>query len=168
MEVRLSNGYTTIVDEDDWFGKNLFLLPWYGVRKRGGRIYVVAKVPDPVTGKQRTLRLHWVVMDAPPGMDVDHREGPGLDNRRANLRLCTNAQNQQNTGSRGGSSRFKGVSWVKSKGRWRVSFNWEGVTHFVGYFTDEVAAAKAYNEAAEHLCGGFARLNDISHVASRR
>ena len=78
MEVILRNGYTTLIDEADWFGNNLFLLPWYGAKMSMGRIYVIAKVRDPVTGRQRALRLHRVVMDAPRGKDVDHISGSGI------------------------------------------------------------------------------------------
>jgi hypothetical protein len=117
MEIELSNGYTTLVDEEDWISQKLFLLPWYAARQTGGRIYVITKFSDPKTGVQRTPRLHSEVMDAPPGFEVDHRAGPGLDNRRANLRVCMNAQNQQNTGGRGGTSRFKGVGSNANQGQ---------------------------------------------------
>ena len=100
MEVHLPNGYTTLVDEEIWLRKSLFLLPWYGARMSMDRVYVIAKVRDPVTGRQRPLRLHRVVMDARPGRDVDHVSGSGLDNRAENLRLCDDPRNQQNTDGR--------------------------------------------------------------------
>ena len=92
--------------------------------------------------------------------NVDHGNEDGLDNRRANLRSCTNAENQQNTGSRGGTSRFKGVSWHARKGKWQGQFNWQSRTHFVGYFAfaDEEEAADACDAAILPLAGEFARL----------
>jgi hypothetical protein len=160
MEVHLPNGYTTLVDPEDWFGKNLFLLPWYAARTTGGKVYVVAKVRNRLTGKLHVLRLHREVMNPPPHLDVDHRVGPGLDNHRQNLRVCTYAQNQQNTGSRGGTSRFTGVSWNARKGRWIVRISAEGRELFGGYFLDEVEAARRYNDLALLHHGEFARLND--------
>ena len=44
----------------------------------------------------RRQSIHRVVMDAPKGMDVDHINGNGLDNRKENLRLCTRSQNAMN------------------------------------------------------------------------
>jgi HNH endonuclease len=90
---------------------------------------------------------------------VDHADENGLNNRRQNLRPCTNAQNQQNTGGRGGASRFKGVSWVAGKRRWKVAFRHDGAHHFVGYYRDEVEAARAYDAAILPLAGKFARMN---------
>ena len=95
-----------------------------------------------------------------PGQMVDHRDGTAtLDNRRSNLRICSNAENQQNTGPRGGSSPFKGVSWSARKKKWLVQFRCQGQYHFVGYFVDEEAAARAYDQAIAPLAGEFARLN---------
>jgi hypothetical protein len=91
-------------------------------------------------------------------MGVDHR-GDSLDSRRSNLRPCTDALNQQNTGPRRGTSRFKGVAWYTRHSKWRVAFNWQRKTHFVGYFADEEEAARAYDAAILPLAGEFARLN---------
>ena len=55
---------------------------------------------------------------------------------------------------------------MKSKQKWRVAFNWLGKTHFVGYFTDEVEAALAYNAAAGSMCEGFAAANAIEGAAT--
>jgi hypothetical protein len=167
MEVHRPNGYTTLIDESDWIGKTLFLLPWYAAQLPGGKIYVVAKVRNQLTGKLLVLRLHREVMNPPADLDVDHREGPGLDNRRQNLRFCNDPQNQQNTATRGGASRFKGVSWNRRKGKWQVAFRCHKQYYFVGYFTDEAEAARAYNAAILPLAGEFARLNEAPGPAGR-
>jgi hypothetical protein len=122
---------------------------------------VRSKVWDYDARRQKTLWLHRLVMDARPGQFVDHRDGDGLNNSRHNLRLCSNAENQQNTAARKGTSGYKGVAWAKGRQKWRMAFNWKGETRFVGYFADEVEAAKAYNRRAGELCGGFARLNEV-------
>jgi hypothetical protein len=44
----------------------------------------------------KTTYLHRLITKAPKGMDVDHINGDGLDNRRCNLRVVTHAVNQQN------------------------------------------------------------------------
>lgn len=162
MDVDLPNGFRTQVDEADWLGQNLALYTWYARGRHDGKRYVVAKLWDYAAKKQKTLWLHRLILDAQTGQFVDHVNGDTLDNRRPNLRLCTNAENQQNSGPRKGTSRFKGVSWINKRGKWRVSFNWQGQTYFCGYFADEVEAAKEYNRRASELCGGFARLNKMT------
>lgn len=98
---------------------------------------------------------------------TDHIDGNGLNNRRSNLRSATQSQNMCNTSSRGGSSQFKGVSWVKSKEKWRAEIAINHKRTHLGYFTDEIKAALAYDAAAVRLHGGFARLNfpECSQVA---
>lgn len=49
-------------------------------------------------GKERSVRLHRFIMEAPRGIEVDHINHDTLDNRRENLRLVTKSQNQQNIG----------------------------------------------------------------------
>jgi hypothetical protein len=102
---------------------------------------------------------HRLILGAEPGQFVDQIYGDSLDNGHSNLCLCTNAENQQNTDPRKGSSQFKGVSWVNQKQKWKVAFNWQGKTHLCGYFADEVDAATEYNRRTAELCGEFARLN---------
>ena len=77
--------------------------------------------------------MHRVITGAGPGEMVDRKDNrQTIDNRRLNLLVCSNAQNQQNSGSRGGTSRFKGVSWYARKGKWLVQFRCQGRYHFVG------------------------------------
>jgi len=45
---------------------------------------------------KKTIYMHREIMNAPEGMQIDHINGNGLDNRKVNLRLCNNSQNQQN------------------------------------------------------------------------
>jgi HNH endonuclease len=95
-----------------------------------------------------------------PRVEVDHKSGDGLDNRRENLRICTSSQNQANRRKwQGTSSQFKGVGWVRRVGKWQaqLSVNRKGV--HLGYFTDEVEAGMAYDSAAREHFGAFAFTN---------
>ena len=99
-------------------------------------------------------------MNAPDGMEVDHINGNGLDNRKANLRLCTRAQNQMNSIKRTGkSSIFKGVSWHKNAWKWRANIKINQKDIHIGYFDTELEAAEAYDIEAIRLFGSFAKTN---------
>lgn len=105
------------------------------------------------------IRMHRLIMDAPRGMMVDHINGDTLDNRKCNLRLATNAQNQQNTKSRKGSSQFKGVSFSKRKQRWIGTFMFEGVNYYCGGFLNERDCARAVDKKRREVAGHFASKN---------
>lgn len=91
---------------------------------------------------------------------TDHVNGNGLDNRRANLREATTAENGRNVPKLRGVSRFKGVSWHKARSRWQVRIHIApGNERHLGYFTDEMQAAMAYDAWARICYGEFACLN---------
>lgn len=92
-----------------------------------------------------------------PGLQIDHIDGDGLNNRRTNLRWATQSQNFANRRPMEGTSKFKGVSRFRRKWQVKVKLNRE--SHWVGLFDDEVEAAKAYDAAAIRLFGEYARLN---------
>ena len=97
----------------------------------------------------------------PPGhLVVDHIDRNGLNNCKANLRLCTQAQNVRNvTSVRGGSSKYKGVRWDKIRRKWCVGVRVNNKRYYVGHFADEMAAGRAYDKKAKVLHGEFACLN---------
>src|SRR5678815_2653841 len=92
---------------------------------------------------------------------VDHKNGNGLDNRRENLRVCTQAENLANMRKHRGVSRYKGVTWDSSRRRWLAQIKNHGPNVNLGRYDSEVDAAHAYNEAALRLKGEYALLNEI-------
>jgi hypothetical protein len=109
------------------------------------------------------IYLHRFLMDAPDGVEVDHINGNGLDNRRSvNLRLATHQQNLANQGlSRANTSGYRGVIWLKKEHRWRAQLKCAGKFQAVGSFEDIETAAYAYDLAALKVFGPFARCNLI-------
>jgi hypothetical protein len=105
--------------------------------------------------------MHREIINAPDDLVVDHINYNGLDNRKANLRLATRRQNSLHVirTINPGSSKYKGVSWNTNKKRWHVQITTNGKTIRLGYFTDEIEAAKAYDQAAKKYHGDFAALN---------
>jgi len=106
------------------------------------------------------LSMHRLITGAPKGLFVDHRDHNGLNNRKSNLRVCTRKENQQNSRPRrGGTSRYKGVHWCNTYKKFRAKIYHDGKQIHIGYFDDEIAAAKAYDKKARELFGEFAFLN---------
>jgi hypothetical protein len=105
--------------------------------------------------------MHRLLLGVPPGLQVDHINGDGLDNRRANLRIATPAQNMQNRRPRrGAASSFKGViRYPSARTPWGSYISRAGKKAFLGAFPSEEAAARAYDAAARELFGEFAWLN---------
>lgn len=109
----------------------------------------------------RKVYLHRAIMNARRSERIDHINGDGLDNRRENLRKCTNAQNMYNMRRGRGRSQYKGVAWFKRDSCWRAYICQNYKQRHLGYFTTEWEAAEAYNAAARALFGRFARLNTV-------
>jgi len=122
---------------------------------RGGRTVYAVRCEAGVQ-----LRMHRVIINAPPHLVCDHINHDGSNNTKANLRLCTRAQNARNERRRtGGTSRFKGVSWHKRDRKWHARIYHKGRCHHLGAFDSEYAAGRAYDRAAIALYGPFASLN---------
>jgi hypothetical protein len=127
------------------------------VAQNGDRQYIYA-----VSGKARPSRyMHRFILGVTDRrIFVDHKNHDGLDNRRCNLRIGTNQQNQANSRPRSGaSSMYKGVSWDRRQRRWIAVITFSGKSHYLGSFHDEREAAEAYDGAALSLFGSRALLN---------
>jgi hypothetical protein len=100
------------------------------------------------------LYLHRIVMGVEPGdaREVDHISRDTLDNRKSNLRLCTHAQNRQNTkGHDNCTSQHRGVSWDKERRKWKVQVKVDGRNRIIGRYADEDEAARAAVAARREL-----------------
>jgi len=154
-EIPLTQGYVTLVDDEDYD----FLMQWKWcacVRENG---YIRAmRRSKKNNGIRKSIYMHREIMPVPDDKSVDHINGNPLDNRKANLRICTHEQNCCNrvrrkpnpTGYCGvyrSGSKF--LAQVMIKGR---------LTYFGTYDTAELAA-KARDVAAIKHFGEFARLN---------
>ncbi len=104
--------------------------------------------------------MHRQIMHPPHGLEIDHKNNNGLDNRKCNLRFCTRSQNMANSrGHRRRRSSFKGVSFHKQFRKWRAIITQNKKNLHLGFFRSQVRAAKAYDDKAKELFGEFARPN---------
>lgn len=106
-------------------------------------------------------RLAWLYMTGGwPPQQIDHRNLDKGDNRWANLRLATPAQNGQNTSlRRNNTSSCKGVTWLAARRKWRARLVLNKREISLGYFGDFEAAKAAYEAAARQHFGEFARVS---------
>ena len=102
-------------------------------------------------------QLHRLVMNAPKGMVVDHINHNGLDNRKSNLRICTNQENICNCEiPKNNKSGCKGVYWAKDKNKWTVQVTINNKTIYIGRYTNLEEAIEARKEASKKYYNEFA------------
>jgi hypothetical protein len=150
VTINLTKGAVTVVDLDDHaeLSKYKWQIDSAGYASRN------TKKPD---GKRTRIRMHHHLLG--PGR-IDHKNTDKLDNRRENLRKSTVQENNRNVNKRGGSSRFKGVSWKKGRHNcWKACIKIDSKQRHLGYYHDEIEAARAYDAAARENFGEFALLN---------
>lgn len=179
MELQLKHGTCHIDDEDAGLVSRYSWWSNVASRKRSNveHIYVYGRPMDaPLTVRVdgvlyrlAIVPLHRVLMgvaeDDP--RHVDHINGNGLDNRRANLRMARSTQNVVNSGPRRRGLRtsvrpsgYKGVSFDKVSNRWKAQIMVDGKNHNLGRFVSPEEAARVYNAAAQEAWGEFAFLNE--------
>lgn len=151
-EISLTRGLVTFVDDDDF--ESLSLFRWYATSER----YVARIAPDPMRpGKRTHYPMHRVIMGLGRGdkRQIDHIDGNTLNNQKANLRICTVAENLRNRGThRTNTSGFKGVS-RGSKNSWRAQIEHAGKQYKLGSFPSPELAHEFYCLAADMLHGEF-------------
>ena len=116
----------------------------------------------------RTLRMHQLITGY---ARTDHANGNGLDNRRANLRESTRAQNAANRRMHvTNPSGFKGVRRRADnpKSPWTARICVDRKERHLGYFATAEEAARAYDAAALKLHGEFARLTPNTQETNSR
>jgi hypothetical protein len=153
-EIPLTHGLVALVDDEDYEWLSQF--KWYAVRTDyiSQRYYGMAYIPVRLrkTNKKITY-MHRVVLNPPKDKQIDHINGNGLDNRKENLRIVTNRENQQNLRDspiRKYTSKYPGVSKQKS-GKFRSQISINGRNKELGMFTNEIDAAMAYQREYELL-----------------
>lgn len=157
--IPLTHGLYATVDAQDY--EKLSKYRWHArFDKTGRNVYAARLCCYRENGKlvRRIIAMHREILNPPEGMVIDHINGTGINNRRCNMRICTQAQNVQNRRPCPTSkSRFIGV--FPRGDKWGAAARHKGKQHHVGTFEYEVEAARARDYKAVELFGEFARLN---------
>ena len=165
IEIQLTKGYKTIVDESDYIFVSAF--KWYAQTCPNGKVYAARQKTISISPKkQRTQLLTRFLfgLDDSDKRMIDHINHDTLDNRRENLRVCSRSQNCMNSIKkvRNGksTSKYKGVYFHEN--RW-VAYIYNNKKQVrIGIFDKEEDAALAYNKKANEIQGEFALLNEVS------
>ena len=100
--------------------------------------------------------LHRILMNPPDDKMVDHINGNKLDNRKSNLRVCSNQENQMNTRKqKNNKSGFKGVYFDKQRNKFKAQIMIDGKNKNLGLFENPEDAYKKYCEFAKKFHGDF-------------
>lgn len=161
-------GKFAIIDADDF--RSLAIYHWIG--HTDGSCYTIFYAGvNARTGKglyQRTL-MHRLIMQPSGGLVVDHINGDKLDNRKANLRVCTIGDNTRHQLRRrsDNTSGYRGVKKGKTPGTWdaEITINYKVV--YLGRYRSKHDAARAYNKKVVEVRGEFANPNVIEDGADR-
>ena len=155
--IALTQGQYAIVDPDDF--PRLAKHKWRICKTKGKNVLYAERSIRLPNGKYSRILMHRCLINVTEGYVIDHINGDGLDNRKANLRLATVAQNAWNAKKRNPRSGYKGVWFAKEKRLWRAAIVCNRKRIHLGYFSDRTTAAKAYDTAAKKYHGEFAVLN---------
>ncbi len=102
--------------------------------------------------------IHRLIVNCPSKKQVDHINGDRLDNRKQNLRICTNSQNHQNKPkTKRNTSGYKGIRF--KRGRWHAHITLNRKQKHLGAFDHKMEAVHAYDAAAKKYFGEFALTN---------
>jgi len=150
--ISLTQGRFALVDNEDfnWLNQWNWCVNSENMVMRGKTI----------NGRLKMIVMHRLIMQPPADLQIDHKNGDRLDNRRSNLRICTGSQNCMNrVATTKGTTGYKGVTKIRNK--YRANIKLEGKKIHLGYFNDVKEAALVYNKAAKKYFGEFALLNNI-------
>lgn len=156
VEIPLTMGVKAIVDAED--ADRVMQFKWYAKKQRPG-FYAARCVKH--EGINKTYFLHHFILGTK--LMVDHINGDKLDNRKSNLRTCTNSENIRNSVQRRPTrTGYKGVVYMKATRKYEARI-WlvKSTYKYLGQYEDRHVAAHEYNKAAIAHFGEFARLNPI-------
>ena len=144
-EIVLTQGKVALVDDDDFIIVSPYT--WHAARK-DDLWYARTRI-----GKISTF-MHRLILGITRGIVVDHINRDGLDNRRANIRACRQAENARNCW---GQKETKGV--YPYMGKWRAQITVNRKQIYLGTFQHKQEAIEAYDTAAILHHGEFALTN---------
>lgn len=142
--------YFALIDDEDFEAINK--IDWCCTGHYGVCDYAHARI------KGKLISMHRYILKSDKGEYTDHKNRNGLDNRKENLRICSQSQNQYNRKKQvNNTSGFKGISWHKKSKKWQVNLRIPGKQLYFGLYSNKEKALEVYNQNIKRICGEFAR-----------
>lgn len=140
------------------------LLSQYTWRINNG--YAVSQVKDQATKKYNRIYMHRLLLNPLDDVLIDHMDTDRSNNRKQNLRLCNEVQNNSNRSKSNNNinNKFKRVRFREFLNAWEVQISANGKQYNIGTFSNELAGANAYNFYAKLIHGEFANLNEVEQM----
>lgn len=159
--IPLSQGQFSIVDDEDY--AELSKHEWFAdFNKHTNSFYAKRNVKVKNKSTSTIVRMHRIIMRAPKGMHVDHINHNTIDNRKHNLRIVTNSQNQMNKKKQtNNTSGVTGVGWHSRDKIWRAEISVDGKTKYLGSFILMDKAIEIRKAAEEKYFGKHSYNNSV-------
>jgi hypothetical protein len=152
--IPLTQGRVAIVDDEDYDLLSRF--KWcYSVKDKAGNCgYALRRNPE--TGG--VIYMHRQILNSEQGTITDHINCDRLDNRKENLRQCSQLENSRNRGRNSNNkSGYKGVYLHRPSNKWAAIIHHNRIGKYLGLFHTKEEAHAAYCRAAIEMHGEFAR-----------
>lgn len=169
MEIELTQGYKTIIDDEDY--EKIKDYNWVA-HKSQNRVIACTRIMN--NGKRIRIQMHRFLLNiSDKNIIIDHINRNPLDNRKCNLRICTYQQNAHNRGkqSKKCKSIYKGVYFRNSPNRkkqWQARITIGNKKIRLGCYYTEKEAAEAYDKGALKYFKEFAYLNFKKDIDENR
>lgn len=152
-KIKLSDSIFVLVDDEDFDFLNQY--KWHNNPKTGAVGKMFKSGDNRRQGRRSNKIMHRIIMNAPDGIEVDHKNRNKLDNRKDNLRLSTRSQNGMNTKPL--SHNKCGVKGVFcDRGKWRVHISVKGKKRHYSSYDSFEEAVMARKKLAKEYHGQFA------------
>lgn len=152
-KIELTQGKFAIIDDEDYelvsrYKWHYRTCDGYAATSVGGR------------KNKKGILMHRLIAKTPNDMRTDHISRDRLDNRKCNIRICTNSQNLGNSIGYSKKTKYKGLDLLPN-GKWRARINIGHKSIHLGVRITECDAAKLYDEASIKHFGEFALTNKM-------
>jgi hypothetical protein len=148
--------YEILVDDDD-YQRVIENMKWTPSNNGRNKIYFYKAFTK--NKKSTYVSLHRFIINCPKGMAVDHINGNTFDNRKENLRICTQSQNNCNVPVRkNNKTGLKGVTKWFNTSKYTAMIQINRKRMVLGIFNTPEEAYAAYCEASKKYHGEFGRI----------
>jgi hypothetical protein len=162
--LKLKNGIEVLLDDEDL--PRVSMQGWVAHYNPLNKRYYIVRAPKKNDKNRTKSTLQYLSRElmnvTDPKFLVDYINHNPLDNRKANLRVCSRRQVTQNLEKKEHTtSKYSGVRWDNQKKRWRAEIRICGKKRHLGRFLNEKDAAISYEKAVRELTGEelFCKMN---------